>query len=265
MATLDQFFVRKRPRESQEAAVETPSKTVTVASCDSVLLKGVECDEWRAILQEEVSKSYFKSLERFVLSAYEQHPGKVYPPREQLFAALNSTPLSAVKVVIIGQDPYHGPNQANGLCFSVNRGVSIPASLRRIYAELERDPKITPPFRAPSHGSLVGWAKQGVLLLNATLTVLEKDPNAHSQCGWQTLTDALIAALSAKREGVVYMLWGQFAIKKAAAVNKSKNCVLTCAHPSPFTRDAWLNNGHFSKANEYLESRGEKPIVWANL
>jgi uracil-DNA glycosylase len=184
----------------------------------------------------------------------------VYPKHSDVFNAFNLTPFNEVRVVILGQDPYHGANQAHGLSFSVQKGVAVPPSLKNIYKELQAD---IPGFKIPAHGDLSSWAKQGVLLLNATLTVRAGEPGSHQKMGWEQFTDQAIRALSEQREGLVFMLWGRYAQAKASLINPTKHVVLTAAHPSPFSAyNGFFGCSHFSKANAYLVKKGEKPIVW---
>ncbi|NLW97906.1 MAG: uracil-DNA glycosylase [Xanthomonadaceae bacterium] len=185
---------------------------------------------------------------------------RVYPPGRQIFAAFDATPFDAVKVVVLGQDPYHGPGQAHGLCFSVAPGVPVPPSLQNMYKELERDLGIAP----PDHGWLLPWARRGVLLLNAVLTVEDGRPGAHQGRGWEGFTDHVVEVLNREREGLVFMLWGSYAQKKGAIVDTRRHCVLRTTHPSPLSAHrGFLGCGHFSKANRYLASRGLAPIDWS--
>lgn len=218
---------------------------------------------WKELLAPEFAKPYFRTLTDFVRSEYvaaaRQTGPPVYPPAKNIFRAFDKCGLDELKVVIIGQDPYHGPGQANGLCFSVNDGVPFPPSLRNIFKEVQDD--LGTPL--PASGNLDRWAEQGVLLLNATLTVREGQPNSHAEKGWQEFTDAVVEAVNETKEGVVYMLWGGFAQKKGAKVDTSRNCVLKAAHPSPLSaHNGFLGCRHFSKANEYLASKGKTPIIW---
>lgn len=212
---------------------------------------------WKAALANEFTQDYFAKLMDFVANERTTHT--VYPPEHQVFEAFNRTPLDQVKVVILGQDPYHSPNQAHGLCFSVQRGITIPPSLRNIYKELQVDLGITP----PSHGHLVRWAQQGVLLLNATLTVRADSAGSHQKHGWEQFTDAAIAAVAQQRQHVVFMLWGNYAQSKATLVDDTKHCILKAAHPSPLSASrGFLGCKHFSKANTYLEQHGISAIDW---
>ena len=213
---------------------------------------------WKETLQDEMEKPYFRSLKEFVSSEYETH--QCYPPENQLFSAFDHTSFNKVKVVILGQDPYHGPQQANGLCFSVNTDVPLPPSLKNIYAEIKNDLKIEP----PQDGDLMFWAEQGVLMLNATLSVRAHEAGSHQKKGWEAFTDAVIKLLSKNREGLVFMLWGGYAKKKGAQINKAKHLVLESGHPSPLSanRGYWFGNKHFSKANDYLIVQEKKIINW---
>lgn len=217
-------------------------------------------ESWKKQLAGEFADGYFAALAGFVKDEYRR--GVVYPPPRFIFEAFNKTPFDKVKAVIIGQDPYHNPGQAHGLCFSVRDGTEKPPSLVNIFKELENEYGV--PIRGRS-GDLSAWADQGVLLLNATLTVSggANMAGSHQGRGWERFTDAAIKALSAGRSGIVYMLWGSYAQKKAAFVDRAKNLVLACAHPSPLSAHrGFFGCGHFKKCNEYLESRGEKPIDW---
>jgi uracil-DNA glycosylase len=190
----------------------------------------------------------------------EQNTFTIYPPNKNIFNAFNSTPFKDVKVVIIGQDPYHGIGQAHGLSFSVQDGIKFPPSLENIFKELKTDLNIS----TPKNGNLTNWAKQGVLLLNASLTVREGDPNSHQNIGWQKFTDAAIQQLSEQREGIIFLLWGGFAKKKGAKIDQKKHHILTTGHPSPLSanRGYWFGNKHFSKTNELLVAMGKTPIDW---
>ena len=215
-------------------------------------------ESWKAVLEQEFQQPYFQSIATFLKK--EKAAGKtIYPPGAMIFNAFNTTPFKAVKVVVLGQDPYHNPGEAMGLSFSVPKGVRVPPSLRNIYKELQSDLGISP----PNHGDLTSWAEQGVFLLNAMLTVEHKTAGAHQKIGWQNFTDAVIRKLSAHREGLVFMLWGGFARKKKSLIDGSKHLILEAAHPSPLAGGAFFGSAHFSKANTYLKSRGEDPINWA--
>ncbi|MRT15853.1 uracil-DNA glycosylase [Vitellibacter sp. q18] len=213
---------------------------------------------WKAILKDEFEKPYFKNLVEFVKNEYAS--AKCFPPGKQIFSAFDHAPFDEVKVVIIGQDPYHGPGQAHGLCFSVGENVALPPSLKNIFEEIRTD--VGTPI--PNNGNLQRWANQGVLLLNATLTVRAHQAGSHQNKGWEKFTDAVIDKLSSEREGLVFMLWGGPAKKKGAKVDSSKHLVLTSGHPSPLAanRGYWFGNKHFSKANEFLKEKGKDPINW---
>ena len=213
---------------------------------------------WKAVLNDEFKKTYFESLIAFVKSEYGQHT--CYPPGAEIFAAFDHCPFDKVKVVIIGQDPYHGPNQANGLCFSVRDGIPFPPSLINIFKEIQQD--LQPPI--PATGNLERWADQGVLLLNATLTVRKGEAGSHQGKGWEKFTDAVIQKVSELNENVVFLLWGGFAKKKGASIDRSKHEVLESGHPSPLSANKghWFGNRHFSKANKYLTSVGKSEIIW---
>ena len=215
-------------------------------------------ESWKNALVSEFDKDYFIKLTDFVRDEYLS--GKtVYPEPKNIFNAFNLCPLNNVKVVIIGQDPYHEPGQAHGLCFSVQSGVDLPPSLVNIYKEIEQDIG----HKSITNGDLSDWAKQGVLLLNSTLTVLAHVAASHSGRGWETFTDAVIRAVNENRKNVVYMLWGSFAQKKADFVNEQDNLILKSAHPSPLSAyRGFFGNHHFSRANEYLMQHGMKPIDW---
>lgn len=213
---------------------------------------------WKPVLNEEFEKPYFKELIDFVKSEYTT---KVcYPKGGQIFSAFDHCHFDQVKVVIIGQDPYHGPNQANGLCFSVNDGIPFPPSLQNIFKEIETD--LNKPM--PKTGNLERWADQGVFLLNATLTVRQSEAGSHQGKGWEKFTDAVIKQISAEKENVVFLLWGGFAQKKAALIDASKHHILKSGHPSPLSanRGFWFGNRHFSQTNEFLKSKGMKEIEW---
>jgi uracil-DNA glycosylase len=214
---------------------------------------------WLPALQNEFQKPYMLGLNQF-LAQENKHRAVVYPKPSDVYHAFKLTPFNEVKVVILGQDPYHGANQAHGLSFSVQKGVAIPPSLKNIYKELQAD---IPGFKIPAHGDLSSWAKQGVLLLNSTLTVRAGEPGSHQKMGWEQFTDQAIGALSEHREGLVFMLWGRHAQAKASLIDSTKHVVLTAAHPSPFSAyNGFFGCSHFSKANAYLVKKGEKPIVW---
>ncbi len=212
---------------------------------------------WKEVLQPEFDKPYFELLTSFVRNEYTTK--QCFPPARLIFNAFDSCPFDKVRVVIIGQDPYHDIGQAHGLCFSVNDGVAIPPSLMNIYKELNRDLGLA----IPNSGNLTRWAEQGVLLLNATLTVVAHHPGSHQNKGWEELTDAAIQALNTRREHIVYMLWGSYAQRKGQFIDRRKNLVLTAPHPSPLSAHrGFIGCGHFSAANNYLIQHGEQPISW---
>jgi uracil-DNA glycosylase len=215
-------------------------------------------DSWKKALGDEFELPYMQQLREFL--ATEKAAGKIiYPAGKHIFNAFNSTPLNQVKVVILGQDPYHGPGQAHGLCFSVPPGVAMPPSLKNIFKEIERDLKVV----SPQSGCLQTWAQQGVLLLNATLTVQQGLAGSHQGKGWETFTDRAISVVSREQKNVVFMLWGAYAQQKKALVDNRKHLILTSPHPSPLSAHrGFLGNGHFSKANHWLIQQGNSPIQW---
>ncbi|WMJ74765.1 uracil-DNA glycosylase [Cytophagaceae bacterium ABcell3] len=212
---------------------------------------------WKSVLEGEFEKSYFQQLKSFVETDQEMHV--IYPPQHLIFSAFRFCPFDKVKAVIIGQDPYHGEGQANGLCFSVNDGVKCPPSLKNIFKELKSDIG----KEIPANGNLEHWAKQGVLLLNATLTVRAGTPGSHQKKGWEVFTDTVIKKVSSEKENVVFFLWGAYAHSKEAMIDAEKHLALKAAHPSPFSAHrGFLGCKHFSKANEYLKSVGKEAIEW---
>jgi uracil-DNA glycosylase len=215
-------------------------------------------ESWKNILQPEFEKPYFKNLTDFVKSEYTQHT--CYPKGKNIFAAFDACSFNDLKVVIIGQDPYHGVGQANGLCFSVHDGITHPPSLINIFKEIETD--LGKAY--PTSGDLSRWAKQGVLLLNATLTVRAHEAGSHQKQGWEQFTDAVIEAISSQKKDVVFLLWGGFAKKKGAKIDKNRHHILATGHPSPLSanRGYWFGNKHFSKANSILQSIGAAEIDW---
>ena len=216
-------------------------------------------ESWKRFLEAEFEKEYMKKLRSFLQSQQEQKR-IIYPGNSLIFNAFNHTPFKKVKVVIIGQDPYHGPNQAHGLSFSVQKGVPVPPSLQNIFKELQAEYS---DFLYPKHGDLSSWADQGVLLLNATLTVEASKAGSHQNQGWEKFTDRVIETLSEKRSGIVFLLWGKYAQAKARLINQEKHFILTAAHPSPFSAyNGFFGCKHFIKANEFLERNGEKGIDW---
>ncbi len=213
---------------------------------------------WKKILEPEFEKDYFRELTKFVKDEYQN--GRVYPPPKFLFRAFDLTPFDDVKVVILGQDPYHGDGQANGLCFAVNQGIKLPPSLQNIYKEIKSDTGSDPVFAG---GDLEEWAKQGVLLLNATLTVRAGQAGSHQNQGWEQFTDAVVKILSEKKENLVFILWGAYAQKKGAVVDEERHLVIRSPHPSPFSAySGFFGSQPFTKCNYYLEFNGKEPIKW---
>lgn len=216
-------------------------------------------DEWLQALGGEFEQPYMKELRAFLI-ARKQAGATIYPPGGEMFNALNSTPLSQVKAVILGQDPYHGPGQAHGLCFSVRRGLRIPPSLANIYKEIESDLGLS----RPAHGCLQCWADRGVLMLNAVLSVERGQAGSHQGRGWERFTDTAVQAVNAHCPHVVFLLWGSQARKKGSAINTGRHQVLTAPHPSPLSAHrGFLGCRHFSKANHWLEARGIEPVDWS--
>ncbi len=215
-------------------------------------------NSWKEALKEEFTKEYFVRLTDFVRNEY-KGTTPIYPPARLIFNAFDHCPFNDVKVVILGQDPYHGAGQANGLCFSVNKGVPFPPSLNNIFKEIESDTG-TP---VPQDGDLTRWSNQGVLLLNATLTVRASQAGSHQKRGWEEFTDAAIRELATKRDNIVFILWGSYAQKKGAFIDRNRHLVLTSPHPSPLSAyQGFFGNHHFSKANEYLKEHGKETIIW---
>ena len=214
-------------------------------------------EDWKSILSEEFSKPYFDNLVNFVKQEYAST--EVFPAGGNIFRAFDKCPLDNLKVVIIGQDPYHGPGQANGLCFSVNDGIAFPPSLQNIFKEVHADTGAD----IPLSGNLDRWAEKGVLLLNAVLTVRAHQAASHAGRGWEQFTDAVVRAIAERKEGVVYMLWGSYAQKKGAIADPSRNLILRAVHPSPLSAyRGFFGCKHFSQANDYLRSIGREPIEW---
>jgi uracil-DNA glycosylase len=219
----------------------------------------VQIDEsWKSLLSEEFNKPYFNDIRSF-LKQQKQQGKTIYPPGPLIFNAFAKTPVDKVRVVILGQDPYHNPGEATGLCFSVPKNVPIPASLRNIYKEIERDLGIP----VPSHGDLTAWAEQGVFLLNAILTVERNHAGSHRNIGWQLFTDAVIRNISAYKENVIFLLWGNFAKQKKNLIDQIKHHVLEAVHPSPLAGNAFIGCSHFSRTNELLIKDGNEPINWS--
>ncbi len=211
---------------------------------------------WKSVLETEFHKSYWESLTTTIRNEY--HTKTICPPAQNIFRAFDLCPFDSVKVVIVGQDPYHGANQANGLSFSVNDGIQLPPSLKNIYQEIYEDTNITP----SSSGNLSRWAKQGVLMLNSVLTVLANKPASHANKGWEKFTDAAIQSLNDKRIHIVYLLWGKYAQTKGQVINRDQNLILTSGHPSPYSASLFFGKHHFSQCNDYLIKHGMTPIDW---
>ena len=214
---------------------------------------------WLEVLHGEFEKGYMLKLKQF-LKQEKEAGHKVYPKGSDIFNAFNKTPFDKLKVVILGQDPYHGPNQAHGLSFSVQKGITSPPSLKNIYKELATD---IPGFKIPAHGELIEWAEQGVMLLNATLTVQAGIPGSHQKKGWEEFTDTVIKTISDKKEGIIFILWGSYAQAKAELIDQKKHFIIKSPHPSPFSADrGFFGSKPFSKTNEILVKEGKKPIDW---
>lgn len=238
----------------------TTTKTTPTANKNQDISQGILLENsWKTRLLEEFKKPYMIELKKFLL-AQRQLGKTIYPPGPEMFSAMNMTSFENVKVVIIGQDPYHGPGQAHGLSFSVKEGVDLPPSLQNIFKELESDLGLKP----SQHGNLTKWAEQGVLLLNASLSVERSKPMSHQNAGWEAFTDKIIHLLNEEREGLVFILWGSFAQKKATFVDRKKHFVITSPHPSPLSSyRGFFGSKPFSKTNDYLVSRKLKPIDWS--
>lgn len=216
-------------------------------------------ESWRRVLADEFDRDYFRQLVSKVHEEYGTTGRHCYPPGPEIFAAFDQTPFDKVKVVIIGQDPYHGPGQANGLAFSVNDGVRIPPSLQNIFKEVNADTGAP----IPANGDLTRWARQGVLLLNSTLTVREHEPRSHSGIGWERFTEAAIRKLATERENLVFLLWGSDAIRRGEFIDRSRHLVMSCVHPSPLSAHrGFFGNHQFSRANQYLAAHGKTTINW---
>lgn len=212
---------------------------------------------WKSILSEEFEKDYFIQLTDFVRNEYKTN--KIYPPAKLIFNAFDQCPFGQLKIVILGQDPYHGPGQAHGLCFSVNDGVAFPPSLRNIFKELKNDVG----KEIPKSGNLINWSQQGVLLLNATLTVRANQAGSHQKKGWEQFTDAVIHKINEQKKHVVFILWGNYAISKGKFIDQEKHLVLTSVHPSPLSASrGFFGNRHFSRANEFLANNNLEPVNW---
>jgi uracil-DNA glycosylase len=213
-------------------------------------------DSWQVVLGEELEKPYFRDLTEFVEKERAQH--KVFPPREEVFAALDATPYDQVKVLILGQDPYHGEGQAHGMCFSVRPGVRTPPSLRNIFKEMQQE--LGHPI--PDNGYLMPWARQGVLLLNAVLTVRESEANSHKSQGWEKFTDAVISAVARRDDPAVFVLWGNYAKKKLPLIDTTRHTVVEGAHPSPLSAKLFMGSRPFTRINEAIAAQGHHPIDW---
>jgi uracil-DNA glycosylase len=242
--------------ESKQTITITPDAPVIPAEC--IMAQTVSDPNWRKLLASEFAKPYYKSIEKQV--AERRKVGEVYPPVEEVFAAFNCCPLDKIKVVIIGQDPYFNPGQAEGLCFSVKKGVAVPPSLNRIYKVVQKN---IPGFVIPKHGSLKEWAERGVLMLNATMTVDKGNANSHAKFGWQDFTTEVMKILNKERTGLIYLLWGGFAQKKGKVIDKTKHKVLEAAHPSPLGGSSWNDCTHFKQTNELLIKAGKEPMDWS--
>jgi uracil-DNA glycosylase len=214
--------------------------------------------DWLQYLQKETDKPYYRQLRDRIIQ--ESKNSAVFPPAEKIFSAFELCPFEKIKVVIIGQDPYHGLGQAHGLCFSVSEGLKIPPSLKNIYKEMQSD---LPDFKTPPSGNLQKWASQGIFLLNAVLTVREGAAGSHRALGWEAFTDAVITTISDNRQAAVFLLWGNYAIKKRHLIDEKKHLVLTAAHPSPLAGGAFFGCRHFSKTNEWLIANGIEPVDWS--
>lgn len=216
---------------------------------------------WKAQLTEEFEKPYFLDIKRYLIEDHKKGI-TIYPPAKEIFNAFNLTPFNKVKIVMLGQDPYHGKGQAHGLCFSVKDGIKPPPSLVNIYKELKND---IPNFKIPQHGNLINWAKQGVFLLNAMLTVKANQPASHQKIGWQNFTDTVIKTISENKKGIIFMLWGNFAKRKSELIDEKRHHILKAAHPSPFSAyNGFFGCKHFSQANAILKAKNEAEIDWNN-
>jgi uracil-DNA glycosylase len=224
---------------------------------EAVTVSPIIHESWKEELKDEFAKPYFAQLKQFLVEERKQHT--IYPPGKLIFSAFNHTPFNKVEVVILGQDPYHGPGQANGLCFSVSDGITMPPSLVNIFKEIKNDSG----FTMPKSGNLERWADQGVLLLNAMLTVRANEPGSHQGKGWETFTNSVIQHISQHKTGIVFLLWGKYAQAKESLIDASKHYVLKAAHPSPFSvHNGFFGCKHFSKANELLKQQGRHEIDW---
>ncbi|CAH1789128.1 unnamed protein product [Owenia fusiformis] len=248
----------KKKKDDMKRSKEKKSPSRAMTSKYLTLKNYIKADTWLEVLSEEFTKPYFIQLEGKLASELSENI-TIFPPKEKIFNALNITPLNQVRLVLLGQDPYHDDGQAMGLSFSVPEGIKIPPSLRNIYKELSTD---IPGFTTPQHGCLEAWARQGVLLLNATLTVEAHKANSHSKYGWQKFTDEIIRKVSEANQQVVFLLWGGFAHKKSVLIDESKHTVIKTAHPSPLSWTKFEGCKCFSKVNKALEKSGKDPIDW---
>jgi len=246
----------KNNEDDSKSEVETESKVALPAKAG--LLENLTDESWRKVLEPEFKKPYFISILDF-LAKEKKNNVQVFPPENEIFSAFNFTPFDKVKVVILGQDPYHDDNQAHGLCFSVKKGIKAPPSLKNIYKELTND---IPGFKSPDHGYLEKWAKEGILLINATLTVQAHKANSHKDIGWMKFTDHVIKTISEKKKGVVFILWGGFAQKKASLIDGKIHHIIKAAHPSPLSVKSFMGCKVFSKTNEYLKKEGSGEVDW---
>jgi len=280
--TISSFFSLPEKQSNKENCKKIPSKKAKLEEDkDLEKTKSQDCPQkeekkyeitfmsskvqignsWKKVILPETLKPYFLKLNKFLTD--EAKTKKIYPLVQNIFSWTLHHQLEDVKVIILGQDPYHGPDQAHGLCFSVQKGISPPPSLKNIYKQLENEIE---DFVKPSHGELTEWAKQGVLLLNAVLTVQASNANSHKNKGWEKFTDSIISWISKNLEGVVFMLWGLYAQKKGSNIDKKRHLVLKCAHPSPLSaHNGFFGCEHFSKANQYLEKNGKKKVYWNRL
>jgi uracil-DNA glycosylase len=224
---------------------------------DCPMAQTLKDEQWKKLLAVEFAKPYYKKIESAV--ATKRKEGEVYPPVHEVYNAFNCCPLDKLRIVIIGQDPYFNPGQAEGLCFSVKKGVAIPPSLNRIYKVIAEN---IPGFKIPKHGSLMEWAQRGVLMLNATLTVDKGNANSHAKFGWQEFTTEIMNILNKEKKGLIYLLWGNFAQKKGKVIDKTKHHILEAAHPSPMGGSAWNSCKHFSQVNEILKKEGKDVMDW---
>uniref|UniRef100_A0A914UTF5 Uracil-DNA glycosylase n=1 Tax=Plectus sambesii TaxID=2011161 RepID=A0A914UTF5_9BILA len=257
--SMTDFFATKEVKTSVTAVANDAKAAQSEGASGEKRLSALFTDAaWKRKMAAEMNKPYFAKIEKFLEEEYKKGK-KIFPPYPEIFNAFNMAPLQQLKVVIIGQDPYHDNNQAHGLCFSVRRGINPPPSLKNMYKELSTDIE---GFQIPTHGCLEAWAKQGMLLLNASLTVEAHKANSHSHIGWQTFTDAVIKAVSDQCVGVVFILWGGFAQKKESLIDKKKHRIIKAAHPSPLSATKFFGCKCFSQTNEALKAFGKKPIDW---